>query len=208
MIGASARNLRVISGLIEACRATIAANVEYLCELDSDIGDGDHGTNMRRGCEALYAHREELALLPVSEALERAGRLLVENIGGASGPLYGTLLIELGRQSNIREETRDFAAAFRHAVDAVAHRGRSEVGEKTLLDVLYPVQTEISARASLDAIAQEAQKAARRTLDMKAMRGRASYLGERSIGHIDPGASSCAMLTVAICGVLMEQEVQ
>lgn len=206
MVDASLPNPLLISGMIDACRAAIAANADYLSELDSEIGDGDHGTNMRRGCEAVHAHREELALLPMAEALEKTGRLLVENIGGASGPLYGTLLIELGRQFIHGVEGGGFAWVFKQAVDAVAHRGRSDVGDKTLLDVLYPIEAEIAGRASFNGIAQEAQRAAERTLGMKAMRGRASYLGERSIGHIDPGASSCALLTTAICGVLMEQE--
>jgi dihydroxyacetone kinase-like protein len=206
MIDASLRNPTLISDAIEACRAAIAASVDHLCELDRKIGDGDHGTNMRRGCEAVYAERERLALLTVADATERAGRLLVENIGGASGPLYGTLLIELGRQSFAGGDGRDFAGAFKNAVDAVARRGRSEVGDKTLLDVLYPIHAEVAERASLKDIVAEAQRAAKRTVDMKAMRGRASYLGERSIGHVDPGASSCALLTGAICGVLMELE--
>jgi dihydroxyacetone kinase-like protein len=206
MIDASLPNPTLISAAIEACHAVIDANADNLCELDRKIGDGDHGTNMRRGCDAVYAERERLAFLTVADATEKAGRLLVENIGGASGPLYGTLLIELGRQSFAGGDGRDFGGAFKSAVDAVARRGRSEVGDKTLLDVLYPVQAEISGRASLKDIVAEAQRAAKRTVYMKAMRGRASYLGERSIGHVDPGASSCALLTGAICGVLIELE--
>ena len=195
----------LVSGLIDACRAAIAANADYLCELDRMIGDGDHGTNMRRGCEAVYADREALALLPVAEALERAGCILVASIGGAAGPLYGTLLIEIGRQSALHPDEDDFAAVFKNAIDAVARRGRSEAGCKTLLDVLYPIQSEVARHTAYAAIALEAERAAAATVAMKALRGRAKFLGDRSIGHIDPGASSCALLTGAICAVLKEQ---
>lgn len=197
-----------VCGLIQACRDVIATNADYLCELDSKIGDGDHGTNMRRGCDAVYAQREELARLPVAEALETAGRLLVANIGGASGPLYGTLLIEIGRQSAAEQETRDFADILKHAIDAVARRGHSEIGDKTLLDVLYPIQAKVKSRTAFVHIAQEAERAAQETVGMRAMRGRAKFLGERSIGHLDPGASSCALLTGAICAFLKEQPVR
>ena len=195
----------LVSGLIEVCRDVIAANVDYLCDLDSKIGDGDHGTNMRRGCEAVYAQREQLADLPVAEALETAGRLLVANVGGASGPLYGTLLIEIGKRSAAEEEMTDFADILKHAIDAVARRGHAEIGDKTLLDVLYPIQAKVQSRTAFVHIAQEAERAANETVGMKAMRGRAKFLGERSIGHLDPGASSCALLTGAICAFLKEQ---
>jgi dihydroxyacetone kinase-like protein len=195
----------LISGLIKACRDVIAANVDYLCALDSEIGDGDHGTNMRRGCEAIYARRKILARLPMAEALEEAGRILVENVGGASGPLYGTLLIEIGRQSLADDEPRDFPTIFKHAVDTVARRGHADIGDKTLLDVLYPIHTEVVRRTTLARIAEQAERAACDTVGMKAMRGRAKFLGERSVGHRDPGASSCALLAGAVCTVLMEQ---
>ncbi|MGV8935566.1 MAG: dihydroxyacetone kinase subunit DhaL [Allorhizobium sp.] len=196
----------LVSGLIDACRAVIAANADYLCELDRRIGDGDHGTNMRRGCEAVFADREALSQLPAAEALERAGRILVATIGGASGPLYGTLLIEIGRQSAAHPDDADFAMVLKQAIDAVARRGRSEAGCKTLLDVLYPVQNEVARHTAFTAIAEQAERAAKTTIAMKALRGRAKFLGDRSIGHIDPGASSCALLTGAICTVLKEQQ--
>lgn len=196
---------RLISGLIDACREVIAINTAYLCELDRLIGDGDHGTNMRRGCEAVYANREQLSRLPVAEALESAGRILVANIGGAAGPLYGTLLIEIGRQTATHPDDADFAVILQYAIEAVARRGRCEIGDKTLLDVLYPIHTEVLRHTALGDIAERAQHAARQTVGMRAMRGRAKFLGERSIGHIDPGASSCALLAGAICEFLKEQ---
>lgn len=92
-------NRALILGLIETCREVIASHADDLCELDRAIGDGDHGTNMRRGCEAVYLDRERLGALPLPQAIETIGTMLVMSVGGASGPLYGTLLIEIGRGS-------------------------------------------------------------------------------------------------------------
>lgn len=200
-----------LPGLIEACNATIARHADHLCALDEAIGDGDHGTNMRRGCEAVFAERQVLAGFPLPEALEKIGLTLVMTIGGASGPLYGTLLIEIGRgMADGGDDARAclpsplFPTALSRAIEAVARRGRSGSGDKTLLDVLYPVQRAVLMLSSLETIAIEAQRAAERTVPMKAERGRASFLGARSIGHMDPGACSCALLTGAICRYLGE----
>lgn len=194
----------LLSGLIEACRATIAANSDHLCALDRAIGDGDHGTNMQRGCEAVSAEERTVTSLPLPDALERIGLTLVMNIGGAAGPLYGTLLMEMGRELRKSNQGQDFSAALKQAIDAVARRGRSHAGDKTLLDVLYPVQDALAHRSPLTDVVRQAELSAGLTAAMKAMRGRASYLGERSIGHVDPGASSCALLTTAICRYLEE----
>lgn len=192
-----------LTALIALCRAEIDRHCEHLSVLDSAIGDGDHGANMRRGLEAVYAERDSIAALPLPAALERIGLVLVMSIGGAAGPLYGTLLMELGRGLADHPDT-DFAATLGRAVEAVARRGRSGPGDKTLLDVLYPVQAEVAGRAAPARIAECAQSAARATEMMLARRGRASYLGERSVGHEDPGASSCALLTTTICLYLKE----
>ncbi|WP_428032420.1 dihydroxyacetone kinase subunit DhaL [Ancylobacter sp.] len=193
-----------LSELIARCRAEIERHCEHLGQLDSAIGDGDHGANMRRGLEAVYRERAEISALPLPAALERVGLVLVMNIGGAAGPLYGTLLMELGRGLAMREEAADFAATLAQAIGAVARRGRSGPGDKTLLDVLYPVQAEVAGYAAPVRIAECARRAARGTEMMLARRGRASYLGARSIGHEDPGASSCALLTVTICDYLKD----
>ncbi|MCF3640834.1 dihydroxyacetone kinase subunit L [Rhizobium sp. TRM95111] len=193
----------LVSGLIAACREIIAAHADHLSELDRAIGDGDHGTNMRRGCEAVYADRDRFSQMPLAQAIEEIGLTLVLTIGGASGPLYGTLLMEIGRRLAAGGEA-DFSAALTGAVEAVARRGRAQRGEKTLLDVLYPVQDEVIRRHALSAIAERAETSATLTVGMKALRGRASFLGERSIGHMDPGARSCALLTSAICHYLKE----
>lgn len=197
---------KLLLGLIETCREVIARHADHLCELDRAIGDGDHGTNMRRGFDAVFLERESLCGLPLALALERIGMTLVMNIGGASGPLYGTLLIEMGRRFGARESRPTFDTILSEAIDAVARRGRSQEGDKTLLDVLYPVQTEVARKSALIRIADTATESAALTAGMKAMRGRASFLGDRSIGHVDPGASSCALLASAICHHLMEYQ--
>lgn len=196
----------VLAGLIATCREVIAENTEHLDALDRAIGDGDHGTNMRRGCEAVHGERDALAGLPLAQALERIGLTLVMTVGGAAGPLYGTLLIELGRRLGEARIEAGLAQLLPAAVDAVARRGRSHAGCKTLLDVLYPVQGEVLKQASLARIAAVAEAAAGDTIAMKAMRGRASFLGDRSIGHMDPGACSCALLTRSICRYLGEYQ--
>lgn len=196
-----------ISQLIALCRAEIDRNCEHLSVLDSAIGDGDHGANMRRGLEAVFIERDAIAALPLPAALERIGLVLVMNIGGAAGPLYGTLLMELGRGLAPDADAAGFAATLEAAIAAVARRGRSGPGDKTLLDVLYPVHAEMLKHAAPEAIAACARSAARSTGQMQARRGRAAFLGVRSIGHEDPGASSCALLAATICGYFAEHRV-
>jgi len=194
--------------LIRICRAEIASHSDELSLLDSAIGDGDHGTNMLRGFEALSSACPELAGHPLPEALEKIGMTLVMSIGGAAGPLYGTLMIELGRELSANADNASFAAALEKAIAAVARRGRSGPGDKTLLDVLYAVHAEVLGRAQLSGIAARAKSAAWATKPMQARCGRAAFLGERSIGHVDPGAFSCALLTTAICDYLREYQLQ
>lgn len=185
---------------IDAAADTIAAHAAELSALDAAIGDGDHGANMKRGLDAVSAEAAAIAEKPLPEALKAIGTKLVMSVGGASGPLYGTLFLALGKELAARPD--DWAGAFRRAVDAVAARGKSAIDQKTLLDVLYPVADAIDAGASPDAIVALAQAAAAATRDRKAIRGRASFLGDRSIGHVDPGARSAALLIEAIAGVL------
>ncbi|MCV9966623.1 dihydroxyacetone kinase subunit DhaL [Pararhizobium sp. BT-229] len=188
--------------VIAACRDVIVEHEAYLCDLDCAIGDGDHGTNMRRGLEALTGESEHLATVPFSEAMIAAGTVLVMSIGGAAGPLYGTLLMEIGK-GMAADPSAAFADVFQQAVAAVARRGKSSPGEKTLLDVLYPLSDALIEQMPLSLLAEESQGFANKTIDMKALRGRASFLGERSIGHMDPGAASCALLCATICRELV-----
>ncbi len=195
----------LLPGLIEACHAVIVSNADHLGELDRAIGDGDHGTNMKRGSEAVYAERDQLGGLPLPEALEKIGMVLVTTIGGAAGPLYGTLLIEMGRGLRAAGSGDGvLVETLPPAVAAVARRGRAQAGDKTLLDVLYAVQQAVLQQSPPAEVAAYAMSAATDTIAMKALRGRASFLGDRSIGHMDPGACSCALLTGSICRFLEE----
>jgi dihydroxyacetone kinase-like protein len=185
---------------LDAATATISTHAAELTELDSAIGDGDHGANMKRGFDAVAAEAEAIADKPLPDALKAIGTKLVMTVGGASGPLYGTLCLALGKE--LAAAPDDYAGAFRKAVDAVAARGKSTIDQKTMLDVLYPVADAIAAGTPKADIVALAYDAAAATKDRKAIRGRASFLGDRSIGHVDPGARSSALLIDAIVGAL------
>lgn len=190
--------------MILAVADAVIAHEGELTALDQAIGDGDHGLNMRRGFAAVRAEAAGLAGRPLPEALAGIGAHLVQHVGGASGPLYGTLLIALGR--HIAPDGSNFPQALAGAVAAVMARGRSAPGQKTMLDVLAPVQEALAAGGThlqqrLPAIAGAA---ARATAPMRATRGRASFLGERSVGHVDPGAWSSAVIVAAGCGAWEE----
>jgi dihydroxyacetone kinase-like protein len=190
--------------LIGAVAATIIDHADELTTLDQAIGDGDHGLNMRRGFEAVRADTASIAEKPLPEALRAIGMHLVMKVGGASGPLYGTLFIALGKEIATVPDAVGVAHALAGAIEAVKARGKSHEGEKTLLDVLVPVQRALQAGGSdlLERLPSVADAAAYATLPMQATRGRASFLGERSVGHIDPGARSAALMVAAICGAL------
>ncbi|MCB2054059.1 MAG: dihydroxyacetone kinase subunit L [Geminicoccaceae bacterium] len=188
----------MIASLIERCHATIAGHAEVLTELDRAIGDGDHGINLERGFDVLLAEKDAIAELPWPKALQEAGKVLVSKVGGASGALYGSFLLGMAKAA---EEGVDVASQVEAGVAAVRKRGKSDVGAKTMLDVLVPVSEALAeGRAGdLRRIADEAREA---TGPMKATRGRASFLGERSIGHCDPGATSARLLIHAVLDVI------
>jgi phosphoenolpyruvate---glycerone phosphotransferase subunit DhaL len=195
--------------LIGALAASVIDNAEELTALDRAIGDGDHGLNMRRGFEAVLADIDGLAAKPLPELCKGLGTHLVMTIGGASGPLYGTLFLALGKTLPTEPGLGEAGKAFAAAVAAVKARGKSDVGEKTMLDVLQPVATVLTAAAGGDAVASltaelcaAADRGLEATRPMRATKGRASFLGERSIGHLDPGARSSQLLVHAACGVL------
>lgn len=198
----------LVARLVDAAHAAIAAHADELTELDRAIGDADHGANMLRGLNAIRDARAELAALPLDRGLERMAMLLISKVGGASGPLYGSLLLAMGRAA------RDPAAAphalLAAGVAEVKRRGRSGRGEKTMLDVLVPVQEALAAAAAagLDRAATLARlrgaaaEGLEATRPLVATKGRASYLGPRSAGHLDPGACSSRLLVDAVCGVV------
>jgi phosphoenolpyruvate---glycerone phosphotransferase subunit DhaL len=190
--------------LIDTVARRVIEHADQLTALDAAIGDGDHGINMKRGLEAVLAEIDSLAARPLPEALKAMGLVLVMKIGGASGPLYGTLLMALGRELPDAPDRPALARAFGAAVQAVKARGKSDVGAKTMLDVLAPVLETLEAGGDgLPArVRARAEEAAGATVAMKATRGRASFLGERSVGHMDPGARSSALMITAVCDVV------
>ena len=199
--------------LIEGAAATIESHAEQLTRLDQAIGDGDHGINMARGFKEVLAQKETIAAMPLGEALKRLGTTLVMKVGGASGPLYGTLFIEMGKAAPPGEPTvLDLSAMLDAGISGVKARGKAEPGMKTMLDVLCPVADRVRDLANngeTDRIDERVIAAAGHALHatsmMEAKRGRASFLGPRSVGHIDPGACSAALLIGAVIGVLAPQ---
>jgi dihydroxyacetone kinase-like protein len=199
--------------LIEATAATIDAHAELLTGLDQAIGDGDHGLNMKRGFAAIRDATQELAALAPPEALLKAGLILVSKVGGASGPLYGSLLMAMGKSGAGRTPDRaTMVTMLAEGVAALKKRGRSEAGEKTMLEVLVPVLATLSDGVAknvplaplLDQIRQAARGGLEASRPLLATKGRASFLGVRSIGHLDPGAQSSYLLVDAVCNVIEE----
>ncbi len=188
--------------LVRGLANVVIEHADELTSLDQAIGDGDHGLNMKRGFEAVRATLPGLADKALPEMLKAIGMTLVMKVGGASGPLVGTFFMELGKALPEQPTRADLVAATDKAIDAVKARGRSEAGQKTLLDVLVPVQAIFAAGGDAAAIAAEAAEAAERTTPMLAIRGRASFLGERSIGHMDPGSRSASLLIGAAVATL------
>ena len=193
--------------LLETMAQAVFANAEELTELDSAIGDADHGLNMKRGFQAVLADKENILSKPLPEAINAMGYTLVMKIGGASGPLYGTLFMTLGKELTACPTTSDLGRSLTAAGVAVSLRGKAEIGNKTMLDVLLPVAAHIaSGTATIESVRHLAAECAKATVPMKALRGRASFLGARSIGHMDPGARSCEILIDAVCDVLAEKQ--
>jgi dihydroxyacetone kinase-like protein len=192
--------------LIEAVANSVIRHADELTTLDQAIGDGDHGLNMKRGAMAILEQLDQLAAKPLPDALKAAGQTLVMKVGGASGPLYGTLLMALGKELPVAPNRDDLVRAVATAIEAVKRIGRSDVGQKTMLDVLGPVHEELASEGPdlLDRVRQRSAAAACATVPMKAIKGRASFLGERSIGHMDPGARSSSLMIAAVC-TLMEE---
>jgi phosphoenolpyruvate---glycerone phosphotransferase subunit DhaL len=198
-----------ITEWLAEARREINAQADYLTQLDAAIGDGDHGTNMRRGFEAVgKAMAGQGDSIPPGRLLIVAGKTLVATVGGASGPLWGSALRRAGRLLGDSEsfDASQLALALDAAIDGVVELGAAAPGDKTMVDALVP-----AARAMHDALdsehsleeatlraAEAARAGAEATVPMRARKGRASYLGERSIGHQDPGATSAAIILAAL----------
>jgi dihydroxyacetone kinase-like protein len=209
-------NASTVRRWLEGAAASVREQREYLTQLDAAIGDADHGTNMDRGFAAVVEKLEGADDLPPGKLLTTAGATLVSTVGGASGPLWGTALRRAGRSLGDAEEFdgADLADALDAALEGVVELGAAQEGDKTMVDALAPAVralrgdldgggTVTSALAAARAAAEDGMRA---TVPLQASKGRASYLGERSIGHQDPGATSTALILAALERALAEGE--
>jgi dihydroxyacetone kinase-like protein len=184
---------------------SIAAQKDALTDLDAAIGDADHGANMHRGMQAVLAEIDKGEQADPAALLKQVGMTLVRSVGGASGPLYGTLFLRMSTSAGAPLDAAAFAKSLRAGVEGVVARGKAEAGDKTMYDALSPaldaLDAELASGASLGDALRAASAAADAgrdaTVPLQARKGRASYLGERSVGHQDPGATSAALLVAA-----------
>ncbi len=182
--------------------AVIHDNADLLTDLDREIGDADHGSNMDRGMKAVGALDPD-GFASAADYLKKAGMTLVSTVGGASGPLYGTFFLRVGGAWANVEDAPSLGAALRAGLEGIVQRGKASLGDKTMVDALNPALDAFDAQAgqgvaeALDAAASAAAAGRDATIALVARKGRASYLGERSAGHQDPGATSMTMLLEA-----------
>ncbi|MDQ0621879.1 dihydroxyacetone kinase subunit DhaL [Paraburkholderia graminis] len=211
-------NGKTVMECIDAAYAALKEHTDEIAVLDQQIGDGDHIFNLLRGMEALLALRAEIEGKTFGAALELAANKVLSTVGGSSGPLFFSLLHGMAKASaNNPPDVAGTALMFAAGVEAVAQRGKTGVGSKTMMDVLIPVAErfkELAAvesptlrRAVLDELPQVAEQNMLATRDMLATKGRASFLGERSRGHIDPGARSSQIMITAVCAHLARNPV-
>jgi dihydroxyacetone kinase-like protein len=210
-------NSQMIIQLIHEVQTAYEANASEIEKLDQAIGDGDHVFNMKRGIQAILEKEEELVSLKAGDALNKIGMILLSSIGGAAGPLFASMFMGMAKVAGSNDilNSKTVAEMFTSGVQLVKQRGKADVGDKTMLDVLIPVSelfSELSERSDLSKdeilrqLATEAERGMLSTKDIAATKGRASYLGERAKGHIDPGAKSCQLIISTICDYLMNQE--
>ena len=199
-------------GIIEAIAKRIEADKDFLTQLDNEIGDGDHGINLSRGFKAVEEKLPSLADKDIGAILKTTGTQLVSTVGGASGPLYGTAFMKAGNacKGMMELDGAGFAAAMEAAIGGIQMRGKAQEGEKTMLDALCPAYQALKAaldggkdlKAALEDAVAAAAKGVEHTKEIIATKGRASYLGERSLGHQDPGATSSLYMLEAVLGCL------
>lgn len=197
---------------LESTAAVLAANKGYLTDLDSAIGDADHGTNMDRGFNKVMEKLPTVADKDIGNILKTVGMTLISSVGGASGPLYGTFYMRGGMAADAKEELDgdDLVNVLQGAVDGIIQRGRAQPGDKTMVDALLPALAALKqavadgqdVRAAVAAAVAAAEQGMKDTIPLQARKGRASYLGERSIGHQDPGATSSYLILNALLDVL------
>lgn len=196
----------MLTELIKAANNTIIEHDAEVTELDKTLGDGDHVINIRRGLGFLVEQSEEISQLEWADAWKKMGMTCMSKIGGASGSLIGTFFIAMGKEATGKTmNPSTFAQAYHAAVEAMKARGKSSAGEKTMLDTLIPVADYLTENcgkleypALLAGLKETAIKGMQSTSDMHATKGRSSFLGERSVGHIDAGARSTQLMICAI----------
>ena len=203
------KSSEVLSWLHSTARLLIE-NEAYLTDLDAAIGDADHGANMARGFGAVVDRLPGVEDADIGTILQTAGMTLISTVGGAAGPLYATLFMRMGTATANKHELcgQDLVAMLDAGVQGVVERGKAQPGEKTMVDSLHPaldaLSDSIDSGGSLEEAllraAQAAHEGMKATIPMKALRGRASYLGERSIGHQDPGATSIYLMLKGAAG--------
>ena len=189
-------------------------NKEYLTELDSAIGDADHGINMKRGFDKVVDKLPTVADKDIGSIMKTTGMALISSVGGAAGPLYGTFFMRGGMAAASKEKLtgQDIVEMLQAGVDGVVQRGRAELGDKTMVDALTPGVNAMKQSlangddtiSALEAGVDAAEEGMKDTIPMQARKGRASYLGERSIGHQDPGATSSYLVLKTLLDTLKE----
>ena len=205
-------NSSFILSAATAIQNAIINHESELESLDRAIGDGDHYINMKRGAQVIVEMQAELAALTPDAALHKIGMKLLSTIGGASGPLLASFFMGMAKVIKEKGDTSitTYAGAFAAGVDTIRQRGKADLGEKTMLDVLIPVANQFTAMATQNASAKEisialkqtAEQGVLSTKDLIATKGRAAGLGERAIGHVDPGAKSCQLMIEAVCNLI------
>ncbi|AEV36862.1 dihydroxyacetone kinase, L subunit [Pseudovibrio sp. FO-BEG1] len=189
---------------LKDCAAVFAEQRDYLTQLDADIGDADHGINMNRGFEKVLEKLPTMDAMSIEMILKTTGMTLMSSIGGASGPLYGTFFIRAAASAKGKDELdlAGLTAVLEAGVAGIVARGKAEPGDKTMCDVWWPVLDAAKAAENLEAallaMVAAADAGVASTVDMRAKKGRASYLGERSIGHQDAGATSTMFMVKAL----------
>ena len=203
---------------LEKLAGVLTENKEYLTELDSAIGDADHGINMKRGFDKVLDKLPGVANTDIGNILKTTGMTLISSVGGASGPLYGTFFMRSGMTAAAKEELtgEELLELLRAGVDGIIHRGRAQPGDKTMVDAWLPALEAMEEKLAEDtqtlpamqAAVEAAEQGMKDTIPMQARKGRASYLGERSIGHQDPGATSSYLMLKTLLETLAETETE
>jgi dihydroxyacetone kinase-like protein len=199
---------------LENSAAVLIENKDYLTQLDSPIGDADHGTNMARGFKKVIEKLPSVADKDIGNILKTTGMTLISSVGGASGPLYGTFFMRSGMAMAAKEELsdEDLLKLLESGVEGIVQRGRAQLEDKTMIDACYPaldalrqaVENGSSTVDILKAGVAGAEDGMKATIPLQARKGRASYLGERSIGHQDPGATSSYLMLNALLETINE----